>query len=164
MNATTSSKNPVNSDIIDTKDRTMPNQKDITIFIVDDDPMYLKSLELQFSHNPSLKISTFTSGEACLEKIAMKPDVVILDYILNGSNKDAIDGLRTLVEIKNISAGTQVIMLSSAESVDVATNSLKLGAFDYVVKNANTFLKLKNCIKKILGIYSKEKELVVWDW
>lgn len=164
MTTIISPKGPASSDIIDTKDRGMPNQKDITIFIVDDDQMYLKSLELQFNQNPNLKVQTFLSGEACMEKISLKPDVVILDYILNSSNKEAMDGLNTLIEVKNASVGTQVIMLSSTESIEVATNSLKLGAFDYVVKNANTFLKLKNCVKKILGIYSKEKELIVWDW
>jgi two-component system OmpR family response regulator len=152
------------SEIVDTKDMTMPNQKDITIFLVDDDPIYLKSLELQFLQNPDLKIKSFLSGEACLEEMAIKPDIVILDYILNGTNKDAMDGVHTLVAIKNISPGTQVIMLSSGENVEVATGSIKLGAFTYVVKNANTFLKLKTCIKRILGLYSKEKELIVWNW
>lgn len=152
------------SDVIDTKDRRMPNQKDITIFLVDDDPIYLKSLELQFLQNPDLKIKSFLSGEACIEEMSIKPDIVILDYILNDTNKEAMDGISTLLQIKNLSPGTQVIMLSSAEDVEVVTNSLKLGAFNYVVKNANTFLKLKGCIKKILGLYSKEKELIVWNW
>lgn len=152
------------SDIVDTKDTSMPNQKDITIFLVDDDPIYLKSLELQFLQNPDLKVKSFLTGESCIEQMDIKPDVVILDYILNATNKDAMDGISTLLKIKNVSPGTQVIMLSSAEDVEVVTNSLKLGAFNYVVKNANTFLKLKDCIKKILGLYSKEKELVVWNW
>ncbi|MES2590689.1 MAG: response regulator [Bacteroidota bacterium] len=164
MNTISPPNGTTSSDIIDTKDRSMPDQKDITIFIVDDDPLYLKSLELQFNQNPNLKVKTFLSGEACMEKMELKPDVVILDYILNSSNKEAMDGLNTLIKVKNVSTGTQVIMLSSTESVEVATNSIKLGAFDYVVKNANAFLKLKNCVKKILGIYSKEKELIVWDW
>ncbi|MFY9307742.1 MAG: response regulator [Bacteroidia bacterium] len=157
-------KEPVDTDIVDTKDTAMPNQKDITIFLVDDDPIYLKSLELQFLQNPDLKVKSFLTGEACIEQMSIKPDIVILDYILNDSNKEAMDGIRTLLKIKNLSPGTQVIMLSSEEDVEVVTNSLKLGAFNYVVKNANTFLKLKGCIKKILGLYSKEKELIVWNW
>jgi two-component system OmpR family response regulator len=157
-------KDLLDSDIADTKDTSMPNQKDITIFLVDDDPIYLKSLELQFLQNPDLKIKSFLSGEACIEQMSIKPDIVILDYMLNGINKEALDGMSTLLAIKNASPGTQVIMLSSAEDVEVVTNSLKLGAFNYVVKNANTFLKLKACIKKILGLYSKEKELIVWNW
>ncbi|MES2285346.1 MAG: response regulator [Bacteroidota bacterium] len=151
-------------DIINMKNLILPDQIDITIFLVDDDAMYLKSLEFQFRQNPNLKIETFLTGEACIEKLFLKPDVVILDYILSAPNKKALTGPQTLVKIKKILPNTQVIMLSAMESAEVATNSIKLGAFDYVIKDQNTFLKLKACVKKILGIFSKEKELIVWDW
>ena len=151
-------------DIIDTKQKAIPDHKDIVIFLVDDDLMYLKSLEFQFKQNPSLKIETFLSGEACIEKLYLKPDVVILDYVLSTPNKKTLTGTQTLVIIKKTLPNTQVIMLSAMESVEVATNSIKLGAFDYVVKNEKTFARLKARIKKILGIFSKEKELIVWDW
>lgn len=151
-------------DIINMKNIILPDQKDITIFLVDDDTMYLKSLEFQFRQNPSLKIETFLTGEACIEKLFLKPDVIILDYILSTPNKIALTGPQTLVKIKKILPSTQVIMLSAMESAEVATNSIKLGAFDYVIKDHNTFPRLKASIKKILGIFSKEKELIVWDW
>ncbi len=153
-----------NSGIIDMKDIIQPDQKSILIFIVDDDALYLKSLELQFSQNPNLKIETFLTGEDCIKNLILKPDVIILDYILSSVNIRALDGLQTLAIIKETLPNTQVIMLSAMEYIDVATQSLKLGAFDYVVKNLNTFFRLKACIKKILGIFSKEKELIVWDW
>ncbi|MES2140878.1 MAG: response regulator [Bacteroidota bacterium] len=146
------------------KNLILPNQEDITIFLVDDDAMYLKSLEFQFRQNPNLKIETFLTGETCIEKLFLKPDVVILDYILSTPNKKALTGPQTLVKIKKTLPNTQVIMLSAMESAEVATNSIKLGAFDYVIKDQNTFLRLKASIKKILGIFSKEKELIVWDW
>lgn len=152
------------SDINAMKEKIMPNNDDIIIFIVDDDTLYLKSLEFQLSQNPNLKVETFLTGEACLEKLFLKPDVVILDYILNASNENSLDGIQTLIQIKKTLPDTQVVMLSARDSVEVATNSIKLGAFDYVVKDHNTFSRLKAGIKKILGKYSKEKELIVWDW
>jgi DNA-binding NtrC family response regulator len=151
-------------DIIDIKNKIMSRQIDILIFLVDDDPFYLKALEFEFRQNPNLKIKTFLSGEACIENLGLKPDVIILDYILANANKKALNGLQTLEIIKKTLPNTQVIMLSAAESVEVATSSLKLGAFDYVVKNQDTFSRLKAGIKKFLGIFSKEKELIVWDW
>ena len=157
-------KNFLCSDINSMKEKIMPNNDDIIIFIVDDDPLYLKSLEFQFCQNPNLKVETFLTGEACIEKLFLRPDVVILDYILNASNEKALDGIQTLVIIKKTLPNTQVIMLSARDSVEVATNSIKLGAFDYVVKDQNTFTRLKAGIKKILGKYSKEKELIIWDW
>lgn len=150
--------------IFEMNDKIIPEQNDILIFLVDDDPYYLKSLEFELRKNPNLKIETFNTGEDCINKLALKPDVIILDYILTTENKKALDGLQTLVKIKEILPDTQVIMLSTAEAVEAATSSLKLGAFDYIVKNQDTFLRLKAGIKKILGIFSKEKELIVWDW
>jgi len=148
----------------DTREKKFPYHNDIIIFIVDDDPMYLKALEFQFKQNPNLKIETFLSGEASIEKLCLKPDIVILDYVLESEDKKAMDGLQTLVKIKETLPDTQVIMLSARESVDVATNSIRLGAFDYVVKNQDTFKRLKACIKKILGVFAKEKEIIIWDW
>jgi DNA-binding NtrC family response regulator len=142
----------------------MSDSKEILIFLVDDNPLYLRLLEFEFRENPVLKIKTFLSGEACIENLFLKPDVIILDYILTTENKKAMDGLQALIIIKNALPDTQVIMLSAMESIEVATNSLKLGASDYIVKNQDTFTRLKAGIKRYLGMYSKEKELIVWDW
>jgi len=148
----------------DMKDKIVKDHKEIIIFLVDDDPLYLKLLEFQFRENSNLKIETFLTGEACLENLFSNPDVIILDYILSSENINALNGLQTLAIIKETLPNTEVIMLSGMEHIEVATNSLKLGAFDYVVKNLNTFSRLKAGIKNILQINSKEKELIVWDW
>lgn len=154
----------LNQNIVETKTITGSENKEIIIFLVDDDPLYLKSLEFEFCQNPKLKIETFLTSNACLEKLFMNPDVIILDYILSIPHEKALDGLQTLIKIKETLPETQVIMLSALESVEVATNSIKMGASDYVVKNRNTFSHLKAHIKKHLSINSKEKELIVWDW
>ena len=153
-----------NPNLVEMKANTVPDHKEIIIFLVDDDPLYLKSLEFEFCQNPKLKIITFLTSQACIEKLFLNPDVIILDYILTIPHEKALDGLQTLMKIKETLPDTQVIMLSALESVEVATNSIKLGASDYVVKNRNTFIQLKAHIKKHLGINSKEKEIIVWDW
>lgn len=153
-----------NPDLVEMKTNMVPDHKEIIIFLVDDDPLYLKSLEFEFCQNPKLKIITFLTSQACIENLFLNPDVIILDYILTIPHEKALDGLQTLITIKETLPDTQVIMLSALESVEVATNSIKLGASGYVVKNRNTFTQLKAHIKKHLGINSKEKELIVWDW
>ncbi len=154
----------LNPNLVDTKTITGSDNKGISIFLVDDDPLYLKSLEFEFCQNPNLKIKTFLTSKACIEKLFLNPDVIILDYILSIPHGKALDGLQTLIKIKEILPETQVIMLSALESVEVATNSIKMGASDYVIKNRDTFNQLKTHIKKHLSIHSKEKELIVWDW
>ncbi len=164
MENSKSIENSVGSLIIDTKGRPMPDNNSIVIFIVDDDLLYLKALENQFKQNLNLTVKTFSTGEACIENLKLKPDIIILDYFLDTVKKDAIDGLHTLIEIKKISPGTQVIMSSSHECTEVTVNCIKHGAFDYIVKNNQTFSRLKKAIKKAFSISNKVKELIVWDW
>ncbi|MDQ3045968.1 MAG: response regulator [Bacteroidota bacterium] len=142
----------------------MLDELKITLFLVDDDLMYLKALENEFKKNEHFEIHTFTTGEACLQKLSLKPDIIILDYFLNGDNKEAVDGFNILVKIKQKSPEIHVIMLSSYENVEIAVNCIKYEAFNFIVKNDTAFIRLKHTIKQIFRLHSKVKELIVWDW
>ncbi len=63
------------------------------IFLVDDDALYLKSLELEFLDCPEYEIMSFATGELCVENLEHKPEIIILDYLLDGVNKSAMNGL-----------------------------------------------------------------------
>jgi two-component system OmpR family response regulator len=142
----------------------MYTNKEILIFLVDDDLMYLKSMEALFSQNPILVIKTFSSGEECVKNLSQKPDVIVLDYFLNAARADSMNGLDTLLRVKQVVPETQVIMLSSKISVELAVQCIKLDAFDFVTKDENTFSRLKTIIKQIFNIHSEVKELLVWEW
>jgi two-component system OmpR family response regulator len=150
--------------LFDTKGQKMPDHQSILIFLVDDNELYLRMLEAQFRMNPDITVKAFTSGEDCIRNLGQKPDIIVLDYFLDGENESAMDGFKTLIKIKEKSPGTNVIMLTSHEATDVAVNCMKYGAFDYIVKNEKTFYKLKQAIKKVFSIFSVEKELIIWDW
>ena len=62
---------------------------------------------------------------------------------------NAENGTNILRKIKSLNRNAQVIMLSSQEKIDVATNSLKLGASDYVIKNESAFEHLEIIVKKV---------------
>jgi CheY-like chemotaxis protein len=62
-----------------------------------------------------------------------KPDVIILDYHLDGIDKNAMNGIETLDKIKEYDSDIPVVMLSSQE-IDVAISCMHHKAFDYVVK------------------------------
>ncbi len=136
----------------------------IKVFLVDDDPLYLKLLETQFAENSSFQVTSFATGEACLLQLFQKPDVVVLDYFLNSKDEHAQNGLSILMRIKEAMPDIQVIILSSYENVEIALNCISNDAFNFIVKNETTFLRLKHSIKQIFKLYSKTKELAVWDW
>lgn len=137
----------------------MNNEKKILIFLVDDDPLFLKSLEIEFTQNTESVIKTFSTGELCIENLALNPDVIVLDYYLDSIDKSAADGLETLDKIKLANPGIPVIMLSSQDKIEVAVNCMKHQAFDYFVKSETAFIRLQKAITTIFHYQKIEKAL-----
>jgi two-component system, OmpR family, response regulator len=137
----------------------MINEKKILIFLVDDDALFLKSLEIEFAENTKTDIKTFETGEDCLANISQNPDVVILDYHLNSVNQDAINGLETLDRIKGVNMQIPVIMLSSQDKIEVAVNCMKHQAYDYIVKSETAFIRLQKAITTVFHYQRIEKAL-----
>ena len=138
----------------------MSADKKITLFLVDDDVVFLKSLEIEFRAHGEFNIETFESGELCVASMSRKPDVVILDYLLDGTNKDAMNGITTLDKLLKIDSGLAVIMLSAQDKIEVAVDCMHHKAFDYVVKSETSFIRLQKIITAIFSYRKLEKELI----
>lgn len=141
------------------KNKRMKNGTKIKIFLVDDDAVFLKSLEIDFLQQAGFGVETFSTGELCLANLSNNPDVIILDYHLDGINKNAMNGIETLDKIKEILPDTPVIMLSSQDKIDVAISCMHHRAFDYVVKSETAFLRLQKSIASYLHFEKIENEL-----
>lgn len=137
----------------------MKNDTKIKIFLVDDDALFLKSLEIEFLENADFTIETYPTGELCVENLSNTPDVVILDYQLDGIVKNAMNGLETLDKIKTFNSNIPVVMLSSQDKIEVAINCMHHKAFDYVVKSETAFVRLQKIITTIFKYQKMEKEL-----
>ncbi len=129
------------------------------VFLVDDDALYLKNIEIQFKQSNEFIIHTFPTGELCIENLALQPQFVVLDYHLNGIQATAMDGLKTLDKIKEISPNIDVIMLSSQDKIEVAVNCMHHHALDYVVKSDSAFLRLQKIISEKKQLDKVKKEL-----
>lgn len=133
---------------------TKKAHKKIKLFLVDDDPLYLKALEMSISANAkvdSLVINSFQTGEACLQQMKQKPNIVILDYFLNSKVPYAWDGATILKQIKKISPATKVIMVSAQDSLKVAIDCMENGAYDYISKTQTALVRINNVIGNIIG-------------
>ena len=136
-----------------------PGSNRIKLFLVDDDALFLKSLEIEFKQHADFTIDTFATGELCLEHLENNPDVIILDYHLDGIDKNAMNGLETLDKIKVINPDIPVVMLSSQDKIDIAITCMHHRAFDYVVKSETAFIRLQKIITSIFSFKKIEKEL-----
>ena len=137
----------------------MNNPNKIKLFLVDDDAVFLKSMEIEFLNHADFEIETYPTGELCMESLAHNPDIIILDYHLDGIQKDAMTGLETLDKIKAFNPDISVIMLSSQDKIEVAVNCMHHKAFDYVVKSETAFTRLQKIITTIFKYKKMEKEL-----
>lgn len=146
----------------------MNNENKILLFLVDDDAVFLKSLEIEFLQLEQFQIKTFATGELCLTYMqkfgidtAQHPDIVILDYHLDGIDKNALNGLTILDNIKAINEKIPVIMLSAQDKIEIAVSCMHHKALDYVVKSETAFLRLQKIIASILQYQKMEKTI---DW
>ena len=137
----------------------MTAENKIKIFLVDDDALFLKLLEIEFLKHGDFTIDTFATGELCLQHLAKNPDVIILDFHLDGIDKNAMNGIATMDKIKAIDSDIPVIMLSSQDKIEVAIECMHHRAFDYVVKSETAFLRLQKIITAIFSYQKMEKEL-----
>lgn len=138
----------------------MKSENKIKLFLVDDDAVFLKSLEIDFLQHGDFSIETFISGERCVQQLSHDPDIIILDYLLDGTDKNAMDGIKTLDQIKAYNPEIPVIMLSAQDKIEVAVNCMHHKAFDYVVKSETAFIRLQKIITTVFHYRKIEKELI----
>lgn len=136
------------------------NEK-IKIFLVDDDVLFLKSLEIDFLQHADFMIKTFATGELCIANLSQNPEIIILDYHLDGIDKSAMNGIETLDKIKAYNPEIAVVMLSSQDKIEVAINCMHHLAFDYVIKSETAFTRLQKIITTIFR-YKKMENIINW--
>jgi len=137
----------------------MNNEKKTKLFLVDDDPLYLKMLEIELSNNNEFIIESFPTGEICLENLYKKPDIIVLDYFLDSLDKSAMNGIQVLDKIKSTNPEISVVMLSSQDKIEVAVNCMHHKAFDYIVKSETAYIRLRQAFSVITHIKKTERAL-----
>jgi len=89
--------------------------KDISlrVFVVDDDLFFLNLLKLQLTKNSKVEVFTFLTGEKCLNNLHLNPDLIILDYHLDGQQRNSKNGSVIANKIKEVLPNTEIIIISS---------------------------------------------------
>ncbi len=115
-----------------------------SILIVDDEILTLSNLRKALEKE-DYEVLVADSGEAALEMAKRyKPQLILLDLMLPG-----ISGIEVLRRVKDIDRETIVIMMSAYEILEKAVESMKLGAYDYLLKPFR-ISDLKHTIRRAL--------------
>ena len=130
------------------------NLSPITVFIVEDDPIYLRLVKYVFELNPDFNIEIFTTGHECLDKLHLKPSIISLDF-----NLPDMKGDQVLQKIKNYNKDIGVIILSGQKDIEVAVQLLQNGAYVYIVKNEETKDRLHHTVQRLSNNISLKQEV-----
>lgn len=122
----------------------MQNQKKDKIFIIDDDPAIRKvvGINLEKAGFAVTVTGTGPAALALLKNNGYMPDCVLLDYRMPD-----MSGLEVLAIMKKEYPLIPVIMLTALTDIEIAVDTMKEGAFDYIVKPVRK-LHLVETIKK----------------
>lgn len=115
------------------------------ILIVDDEASIRKSLQSVLS-DEGFNVAVVEDGHHALSYLESNPaSLVLLDIWMPG-----IDGLETLVAIKERYPSLPVVMISGHATIAAAIKATKLGASDFIEKPLDLEMTLK-CVHSALG-------------
>lgn len=101
------------------------------VLLVEDDPALAELLEFRFKAEGYQVTATPDGDEALLLAAEVQPDLVILDWMIEGTS--GIEVCRQLRRNKETS-GLPIVMLTARDTEDDRIRGLEIGADDYVTK------------------------------
>jgi NarL family two-component system response regulator LiaR len=104
----------------------------ITVLIVDDHAVVRKGVRGYLEAQPDITIvGEADSGEEAVRLAAEHtPDVILMDLVMPG-----MDGVEATRRVREVSPGSQVIVLTSYHEDDHIFPAIKAGALSYLLKN-----------------------------
>jgi DNA-binding response OmpR family regulator len=124
-----------------------------TILFAEDEPSFRLAV-FTFLSSQGFQVEVCETGKAAVEALTHSQfDVVILDYRM-----PEMSGLNVLQWMYEQKFETPVIMLTGAGSETIAVEALKLGAYDYILKDQLDFHHLPIVINGVYERYMFRKE------
>ena len=121
----------------------------IRVLLVDDEEEFVETLAQRLEVR-DFDVATALNGADALERLEEREiDVVVLDLQMPG-----VDGIQVLRKIKERKPLIEVIMLTGHATVETAIEGMKLGAFDFLIKPAET----EELLEKIARAFSRKTE------
>jgi DNA-binding NtrC family response regulator len=116
------------------------------IYFVDDDLIYLKVVSHDLEKQGYKNVRSFSNAKDIIAAVKeKKPDIALLDYHLGGKTT----GIDVLKRIKELSPETQNIFLTASDDINVAIETMKHGAYDYVIKGDTALIRINHILGNI---------------
>lgn len=135
--------------------------KPLKIFIIDDNRMFALTLKGELEkHLEGIEsdIRLFEDGENC-NADKETPDLVLIDYHLDGKNDQAMNGLEVIDKIREQSPETDFIMITMDEKTEVFLRSREHDIYDYITKSSSLPFKLSLTLQHWLKMRKMKRNL-----
>lgn len=126
---------------------------DLRILYVEDDAALAKLLKLQIQQRSGYVIDIALDGERGFAELQQHSyDFAIVDYNLPG-----LDGLQLIKRLKDHDIKTPVIMLTAEGDEELASEAMRVGAVDYLVKDGRGSGYVDKLCTAIRRVYKQQK-------
>jgi two-component system response regulator PilR (NtrC family) len=116
------------------------------LLIVDDEPSMRELLQLVLRRE-GYAVETAENGRVALERLRERP----FDLIISDIQMPDMTGIELLEQVRSSSPETVVIMITAFATVDTARQAFKLGAEDFIIKDASFDVdELKVLVRKAI--------------
>jgi len=136
----------------------MGTRKEKLIYFVEDNEMFAIPVKMGLE-KMGYEVRYFHSGEEMFENFDLKPDVILLDYVIESELVSAKNGKEIILAVNEKKAGIPVIVLSSIEDVNEIDKLLKIGASDFISKGEHFFDSLTLTLKYTMVVESLNVEV-----
>jgi len=120
------------------------------VLIVDDQPG-IRRLLMEVLTEEGYSVHTAANGYEGIQKAKdMNPALILMDMKMPG-----MDGIETLLELKNLNQAEKVIMMTAYGELELVNNAKEIGAYAYITK---PFDILELCTMIQQGISSRAKD------
>jgi CheY-like chemotaxis protein len=110
----------------------------LPVFVVDDNPMFARLLQVHPNNAGRFDVHVFPSGEKCLAHLHLQPQVLLLDYQLGCDN--ALNVLQVLKVLLECPLNPKVIFMSNQH--DKEQDLLQPGVLAFIAKDKGAFSRL----------------------
>lgn len=122
----------------------------LIIFVIDDQVVYANLLKDKLSENKNFSIYTFETGEEAIPYLKLKPDLVIIDYHLDGKVSHAKKGDVIAEIVADKSPSSEVMLISSDHKLSFISG-LEEKSQKIMYKDGYTSDRIDHASKKIFG-------------
>lgn len=120
----------------------------VPLLVVDDEDPILRVCRAALGGKAGFEVTTAGSAAQALELLDKRPfDILLTDLQLPGG----MDGVGLTREARNRWPGMDVLIMTGYDTLDSSIGTLKLGAYDYIIKPLDVWLlraALQRCVEK----------------